>query len=65
MTSALKRQSRPSISATKGCKPRRPQHLEQSIVDPDVSFKHRWAITPISVICDSGLSLISELPISD
>ncbi len=26
---------------------------------------HRWALTPISVISDIGLSLISELPISD
>ncbi len=26
---------------------------------------HRWALSPISVISDIGLSLISELPISD
>ncbi len=25
---------------------------------------HRWALTPISVISDIGLSLISDLPIS-
>jgi hypothetical protein len=30
-----------------------------------VTKKHRWALTPISVISDIGLSLISELPISD
>jgi hypothetical protein len=27
--------------------------------------KHRWALSPISVISDIGLSLISELPLSD
>ncbi len=26
---------------------------------------HKWAVSPISVISDIGLSLISELPISD
>ncbi len=26
---------------------------------------HRWALRPISVISDIGLSLISERPISD
>jgi hypothetical protein len=26
---------------------------------------HRWALSPISVISNIGLSLISELPISD
>jgi hypothetical protein len=26
---------------------------------------HRWALSPISVISDIGLSLISERPISD
>ncbi len=30
-----------------------------------MGFIHRWALTPISVISDFGLSLISELPISD
>jgi hypothetical protein len=30
-----------------------------------VILYHRWALTPISVISDIGLSLISELPISD
>jgi hypothetical protein len=28
-------------------------------------YMHRWALSPISVISDIGLSLISELPISD
>jgi hypothetical protein len=28
-------------------------------------FKHRWALSPIFVISDIGLILISELPISD
>jgi hypothetical protein len=28
-------------------------------------YIHRWALSPISVISDIGLSLISELPISD
>jgi hypothetical protein len=30
-----------------------------------VYYLHRWALSPISVISDIGLSLISELPISD
>ncbi len=30
-----------------------------------LSSGHRWALSPISVISDIGLSLISELPISD
>ncbi len=30
-----------------------------------VSKHHRWALTPISMISDIGLSLILELPISD
>ncbi len=30
-----------------------------------VTTGHRWALSPISVISDIGLSLISELPISD
>jgi hypothetical protein len=30
-----------------------------------VTFRHRWALSPISVISDIGLSLISELPISE
>ncbi len=29
------------------------------------TYQHRWALSPISVISDIGLSLISELPISD
>ncbi len=28
-------------------------------------LRHRWVLSPISVISDIGLSLISELPISD
>jgi hypothetical protein len=31
----------------------------------DVSVEHRWALSPISVISNIGLSLISESPISD
>ncbi len=30
-----------------------------------ICIHHRWALSPISVISDIGLSLISELPISD
>ncbi len=30
-----------------------------------VTYLHRWALTPIPVISDIGLSLISERPISD
>ncbi len=30
-----------------------------------ICIYHRWALTPISVISDIGLSLILELPISD
>ncbi len=30
-----------------------------------VHADHRWALSPISVISDIGLSLISESPISD
>jgi hypothetical protein len=41
MISALKGQPRPSTSVTKGWKPWRPQHLDQSIVDPDMSFEER------------------------
>ncbi len=32
---------------------------------PFLPIGHRWALSPISVISDIGLSLISELPISD
>ncbi len=31
----------------------------------EVERGHRWALSPISVISDIGLSLISEFPISD
>ncbi len=34
-------------------------------VGDEISELHRWALTPVSVISDIGLSLISELPISD
>jgi hypothetical protein len=32
---------------------------------PVSTLGHRWALTPISVISDIGLSFISELPISN
>ncbi len=31
----------------------------------EITFKHRWALSPITVISYIGLSQISELPISD
>ncbi len=36
-------------------------HISYTCIPND----HRWALSPISVISDIGLSLISELPISD
>jgi hypothetical protein len=35
------------------------------LLDCGMGGLHRWALSPISVISDIGLSLISELPISD
>jgi hypothetical protein len=31
----------------------------------ETTYEHRWALSPISVISDIGLNLISELPITD
>ncbi len=42
-----------------------PPHSFPPQVGIDIGLYHRWALTPISVISDIGLSLISERPISD
>jgi hypothetical protein len=40
-------------------------HVTSAIRQGVPSIGDRWALSPLSVISDIGLSLISELPISD